>query len=508
MTIDSWVYPYADATIWVANADSACPVQQNIDSADVTNPDSLVVDVADVFAPTCIEGNDGNIHLLITGGTKPYSYSINGSSWKISNDNLTIIKVSVGTHKILVKDANGCEYTTELSVPVTMEKNVISATSDGKIDCYDDKAGTISLNFTSWADGLDGDAPYRGVQFYVQNEAGSISSFMPSNVGGTATTFNAGTYIVWVVDQYTCQSNTDTVVVTQNPELLITNVVANGASCFGSFEGIITVYATGGNVDGLLEYAVVNNEGALGNIEENKWLDFETYNSITKLSTVSFQVDGGTYWIAVRDNGCDEITYGPIEVAGYSKLVVDDDDITSTDPLCNGSEDGTITVPMGAVSGGAGAYLFTLMKWNGSYENNEALVEEKSAKVDSDEWVALEGYIKQSTGVFTGLSEGVYVVLVEDAENCPSDTTMAIILDDPEELEMTVDYWHMSCENANDGIITVNVTGGTPGYWYAINNQNTWVAFAQNATSKTYIATEPGIYRMGKRCKWLYYRQY
>ena len=477
MTIDSWVYPYAPATIWVANADSTCAVQQMIDSDDVDNPELLMVSVEEVFAPTCIEGTDGNIHLLITGGSKPYSYSINGSSWKTSNDELTIIKASVGTHTILVKDANGCEYDTEIEVVIDMDENVIWAESDDNIDCYGDKAGTISLYFTSWADGLDVDAPYRGIQFYVQNEAGQVSSFMPSNMGGTTTTFNAGTYIVWVVDQYTCESNTDTVLVTQNPELLITDVVANGASCFGTFEGTITVHATGGNVAGLLEYAVVNNEGALGNIEEDKWLPFETYDPITKLSTVSFYVDGGTYWISVRDNGCDLVTYGPIEVDGYEELLVDEDDIDWSDPLCFEDENGTITVPMGAVSGGAGAYLFTLLEWVGGT------------------WVAMEDYTDQATGVFTGLPEGVYAVLVEDAEDCPSYTTEEpIVLEDPEELTFDTDFWHMRCENTNDGVITINVDGGTPDYWYAINNMNTWVAFGEDETSKTYIATEPGTF--------------
>jgi hypothetical protein len=51
----------------------------------------------------------------------------------------------------------------------------------------------------------------------------------------------------------------------------------NAASCFETFEGSITVYATGGNASAMnmLEYAVVNNEAALGNIGEDKWLPFE-----------------------------------------------------------------------------------------------------------------------------------------------------------------------------------------------------------------------------------------
>lgn len=485
-----WAYPYGVLTVTVQDLveeGEACPVSQTFDYEDVVNPPVLTASVYDWFAPTCIDGNDGSVRLMIEGGTKPYYYSINGSSARETSTTLTNIRVGVGVHTILVWDANGCEYEFPIEADVDMEENEIEAFSDLHIDCFGDKVGTISVNFLSWADGLTGEGgePVRGVQFYVENEAGQVSSFMPSNIGGTPTTFNAGTYIVWVVDQYTCESNLDTIVVTQNPELLIDAVVSNAASCFETFEGSITIYATGGNASAMnmLEYAVVNNEAALGNINDALWLPFDTYNNVDydpALSTVSFNVDGGTYWIAVRDDGCDEKWYGPVEVEGYEELLVDEDEIDVTDPLCFGDDNGTITVPMSAVSGGAGAYKFTLLEWVGEGEGGA--------------WVAMEDYTDLATGEFTGLTAGVYAVLVEDAEDCPSYTTDYIELVDPAELTFTTQYWHFSCEDSNDGIITLNVTGGTGNYWYAINNQNLWVAFGNEIATKTYIATEPGTF--------------
>ena len=475
-----WAAPYAPVTVWVANADSACAVEYVVDTEDVSNPGALDVVVMDdlTLAPTCIDGNDGNITLHITGGTKPYSYSINGSSWKLSSNEYTNIKVNVGTHIIKVKDANGCEWETDIEETISLEESVITATSDSHIDCFGTKTGTISVNFSSWAEGLNGTAPFRNVTYWVQNQAGQISSFVPSNQGGTATLFNAGIYLVWVVDQYTCESNKDSVWVTQNDELLIADVTSNGASCFNTFEGVITIYATGGNTNAL-EYAIVNNEGALGNIDDDLWLPFDTYNGEVKpaLSTVSFQVDGGTYWLAVRDDDCSELTYGPVVVEGYTQLLVNEDAIDYTDPKCYESNDGTITVPMSAVSGGAGSYKFTL--W---------------MQVGEGGWEEMEGHIDQATGVFANLSAGTYKVLVEDAEDCPSYTTEEIVLDDPEELTFDTDFYHFSCEGSNDGIITIDVNGGTPDYWYAVNNPNAWVAIGVDKTSKTYIATEPGMF--------------
>lgn len=473
-----WAMPYAPVTVWVANADSACPVQYVVETEDVTNPDAINVAVLDQLAPTCIDGNDGNITLHITGGVKPYYYSINGSAWRMTEKAFTNVKVNVGTHNIIVKDKNGCEWGTEIEEVITLEESIIEATSDTHIDCFGTKTGSISVDFTSWAEGLNGNVPFRNVTYWVQNQAGNVSSFTPSNQGGTATLFNAGIYVVWAVDQYTCESNRDTAWVTQNDELLIADVTSNGASCFETFEGNITIYATGGNTSDL-EYAIVNNEGALGNITDDKWLPFDTYNPLVKpaLSTVSFQVDGGTYWLAVRDDGCDELTYGPVVVEGYTELLVDEDEIVITDPLCYRSGDGTITVPMAAVTGGAGSYKFTL--WMSDGEGG---------------WHEMIGRIDQATGMFAGLSEGVYKVLVEDAEDCPSYTTDEIVLEDPEMLTFDTEIYHFSCEGSNDGIITIDIDGGTPDYWYAVNNPNAWVAIGKDLTTKTYIATEPGMF--------------
>jgi hypothetical protein len=131
---------------------------------------------------------------------------------------------------------------------------------------------------------------------------------------------------------------------------------------------------------------------------------------------------------------------------------------------------------MGAVSGGAGQYRFTLWVNNEGWEEYD------------------EDYTDLATGVFTGLPAGTYAVLVEDAEDCPSYTTGEIVLDDPDVLSFTTSILHIRCEGTNDGVITIEADGGTPDYWYAINNTQTWVGFGAGEDTKTYIATEPGTF--------------
>lgn len=483
MTINVWNPPYTLPGVWVANVDTTCAVPYGTEWG-VKNPPVLFAEVSDTLTPTCIDSKDGDIQLHITGGVAPYWYSLNGGKWKESDGEFTSLKVPVGKHSILVKDSKGCEIDMPLEQTISLQKNLITATSDLLINCYGDKVGTINVVVNDWAEMGDYE---RSKQWFIKNSSGDVTSFTPSNMGGTTTLFNAGTYIVWGVDQYTCVSIEDTVVIRQNPELKIDDVKALGASCYNVSNGIINIYASGGTVNGLLEYAFVDEDPAkLDNLTEDKWLDFDTYDPLTTKSHVAFNVNGGTYWVAVRDNNCAELHYGPIEVDGYEQLLVNEKLVTYADPLCFESMNGTITVPMGAVSGGAGSYLFTLLEW----------VDAGGDEGPSGTWKEKTGYIDRSTGEFTGLDKGTYAVLVEDTEDCPSYTTEEITLEDPELLSFTTKFWNMSCLNENDGIIEITVDGGTPGYEYAINNtrEKDWMPFMKNSNVKTYIATEVGTY--------------
>ncbi len=56
---------------------------------------------------TCFENSDGQIVITASGGTGPYTYSIdNGNNYEISN---TFSGLAQGEYRIRVKDANGCE---------------------------------------------------------------------------------------------------------------------------------------------------------------------------------------------------------------------------------------------------------------------------------------------------------------------------------------------------------------------------------------------------------------
>jgi gliding motility-associated-like protein len=93
----------------------------------------------------------------------------------------------------------------------------------------------------------------------------------------------------------------------------------------------------------------------------------------------------------------------------------------------------------------------------------------------------------QSSGTFSGLSAGTYIVMVEDENGCTALTDEIIISNpSPIEAELTVSS-QVSCYNASNGSIEVTATGGTGQLSYSLNGNP-----AQ--TSGTFTNLEAGSY--------------
>jgi len=418
-------------------------------------PAKLIATLRPFTAPICLNGTDGKIEIDILGGTAPYSYSVNSSSLiGVSGALITIVDLPVGNYLVNIKDANGCQISVPIDVVITQDANVIIASAT-KIGCFDDKAPIIA-SWTSWAN----NGVSRTIQYkYAASEAALATSgigFIP----GT-TPFAAGTYYVGAVDQFGCISNVVPVVIDQNDDLIINNVVANAATCYGTATGIITVQAIGGTVSPLLQYALLTDDD-YSNIDESKWVDFDTYDAATKLSTVSFEVAKGVYYISVRDNHCttNQKNYGPITVAGYEQLLALESLITKVNVLCWDNASGSINLPMNAVSGGAGAYLFTLLDVSG---------------------VAVPGRVDQATGNFANVKAGIYSILVNDINNCAPYTTAQITITEPAEIVFTVSSQKTTGFGIEDGKIFFTAVSGGNGVYTAVVK-----GLAADGTSKSY----------------------
>ncbi|MEM6398428.1 MAG: SprB repeat-containing protein, partial [Bacteroidota bacterium] len=118
--------------------------------------------------------------------------------------------------------------------------------------------------------------------------------------------------------------------------------------------------------------------------------------------------------------------------------------LSKTDALCNGSEDGTITVN---ASGGCGTYEYSIN--NGAY---------------------------QTGNEFTELIAGTYSIRIRDAMDITCiTTTQQITVGEPDALEINATVNNVSCFGEADGEIGTNVMGGTMPYFYNWSGQDTIV---------------------------------
>ena len=69
---------------------------------------------------TCNGGADGKIEVTVTGGTSPFQYSIDGTTYQASNS----FNVNPGSYSVYIKDASGCSFVQQSQVTVGMNNNL------------------------------------------------------------------------------------------------------------------------------------------------------------------------------------------------------------------------------------------------------------------------------------------------------------------------------------------------------------------------------------------------
>lgn len=245
-----------------------------------------------------------------TGGTSPYTYSVDGSGYTSAT---AYPGFSAGTYAVIVKDANGCSFTTSASVSNASGPTALS-TTPANATCGNDN-GSITIGTTT-----GGTSP-----FTYSLDAGAFST--TTSYTGLA----AGTYTVVVQDAGGCTFTVNPVITAVAGPSAQAATTAN--STCGNSNGTITVGATTGGTAGYM-YSV---------------------NGSAFTSTTAYTgFAAGTYNVVVRDaNGCTFSTVATVaNTAGPTAQSV-----TTGNSNCEGT-DGTITV--GATTGGTFGYMYSV----------------------------------------------------------------------------------------------------------------------------------------------------
>lgn len=359
-----------------------------------------------------------------------------------------------------------------------------------------------TFNFTTPPPSCTGSGVPQSVNWNFGDPGSGVNNF--SNLNNPSHLFTGpGTYIITLVVNYQCYSDSDTIMLTIIPCGINVNV-NNDTICAGSCATLLASSSGGtgpvtyvwtpnigvgpgphtvcppttttyqviatdslGNADTTIATVVVNalptvsltatqvtcNGAADGTATANpsgtapftySWNNGQTAQTATGLAP-------GTYTIAVTDsNGCVvtgsiQITEPPVLLANISAF---------TDVSCFGANDGTATV---SVSGGTPSYTYS---WN----TNPI----------------------QTTPTANSMPPGTYTVTVTDSNGCV--TTASITINEPTLLTANINaFTNVSCFGFGDGSASVNVSGGTPSYTYSWNTNPI-------QTTPTAIGMLPGTY--------------
>ncbi len=424
--------------------------------------------VATPVAATC-GNNNGSVTLgAVTGGTPAYTYSFDASAF---SNTTTYPSLASGVHNIIVRDNNGCQFTTTVNVgtsagptavvltpsPATCGLNngsfTIGAVTGGTSPYqYSVDAGAFSssTSYTSLASGVhtvivrDAFGCTFTTTVTVGTAAGPTAVVLtPTNAGcagntGTVTigavtggggtnTFSfdggafstttlysglaAGTHTVIVQDINGCQfTATTTVGLTTGPTALASTVV--NASC-GNSNGSITLGAVTG---GTVPYTYSFNAGAFG--------PTTTFTSLA----------ANTYTIVVNDNNGCTFTINPVVANGSAPTVA----VTTNTPVsCFGGNNGSLVV---TGFGGTAPYQYSI---NG-------------------------GTSYQLTNTFGTLTAGTYTITIKDNTNC-TNTVTATITQPTQVVGSIASQTPALCFGGSTGSVTITGSGGTPALQYNIN---------------------------------------
>ena len=336
----------------------------------ITEPDLLRVVIDQKTDEICYGARDGSVSLTITGGTQPYSTSIDGgATWELNKTLYT--GLASGTHRILVKDVNGCRPTTDIAVMIK-EGVDLQATATVIYSCNSNRVkNDIRVSVAMAESG--------NTVFALDGGASQASSLFES--------VSSGTHTITVRHTRGCVQ-TLTVMVNHYDSLSATTQKSD-MSCYNISDGVITLTVTGGT--GSYTYT-------MGNSTPTSYRPGEiVYSGLGK----------GQYTINIKDNliGCEiERTVEIVEPPQLRAIVHKVVSQTCYDSINGGMEF--------EFTGGRAPYSYELKAPQGNYSV-------KSGTVASGTVVSV-----------TNLAPGNYTLEYKDAGVC-TQTDMIYVADAP-----------------------------------------------------------------------------
>jgi hypothetical protein len=429
----------------------------------------VVTATASANNTTCYGSSDGTITVSASGGTSTLTYSLNGTTFQVSN---VFTTKSADSYTVTVRDANSCLTTTTVDVGQPARINV-SANST-VVSCFGGNDATVTLTATN------------GVGAYSYS-IDNGDSYQASN---TFSNLTASTYAIRVRDANSCQ-RTASHTVASNPVMNGAITINSPVRCNGEANGALNLTPSGG----VGPYTF-------------KWLHGPTSEDVSGLSA-------GNYSVTITDSkACQKIINYALAEPVKLNVTGIPSDFNGYNISCSGSSNGSVDA---TITGGTVPYSYAWSNGSsaqdlagvtaGNYQlvatdargctaiksfnivapspvsstiasanniscfagNNGSITVSTTGGTDSYTY-SINGTSWNSGSTFANLSAGTYTIYSRDLNNCQ--TSVSKTLTAPAELLVSASTQTTTCGQTN-GTAVATASGGVPTYsyqWY--NNSN------------------------------------
>ena len=419
---------------------------QIIESYTLNSISGISIEI-DVLPVTCFGGNDGQIQVLIEGGSGEYELE-----WNNGATSEILEGLEAGFYVLNLMDSNGCEALTQVQVHEP-EEFILTASLENET-CFDAGDGSIDLQ----VQGGTGAYTYE----WSNEQNAPIQELL-----------SAGSYSVTVYDERLCQV-TETFVLDELEPLRISSHIED-VKCLGASDGSIGLSVNGnqGAVDVLwntgqsaLElmdigpgsyqvtisdqndctatesYVIRDGEDIEATFEvekENCYASGDALINIPEIlgngpfeiqwdspnNTGTTSLEGltaGLYELSISDvNNC--IKAFEIEVEATEQIQAD---LSLENVICHGDETGTASA---TITGGAEPYQY--------------------------EWLDADATSLASSNAVSELAAGNYSLIITDANECQE--LFEFEIEENPLLNPNADITDVSCPSAGDGALSINL---------------------------------------------------
>lgn len=438
-----------------------------------------------------------DITLNASGGSAPYTYTVNGGPVQPSFTGSTTYTVTAaagaGSYDFLITDSNGCTIQASSNVEDLAPPSVTASGVDGT--CSNGGA-RINFNVTN-ANGYNLTYRVNAVDPWDTNPSISV----PATPGGTTYT---GISVRYQQGGFECTLDLPDITVTSVGVVIGSAIKSADRTCDGS----------GGTIGGQIDFGAASGGSGSGYIFSIDGLSFNATTSYPNLVP-------GTYTPMIEDGGGCRLELTPI-------IILDVDPPTDIDFIATNSNCAANTVDLQLVPTSNAAivnysiispivlnnvgsdsfisldasqsYIFQITDANNcTYTEgySPAIVSSIRARVKSGGDTQVCTGVSDGSGAFlidgfantyqyqinadpvvtgqtagevslTGLGVGTYTITITDEDTGCTDTTFFDVEEATTPLGITPTVTDMTCQNGNIGRVRANATGGFGGYRYRL----------------------------------------